>query len=143
MAGFVFRLQKVLEHRMRLEDEKKQAFVKSRQEYLKELDVLNTLKDKLDECLSCGWKNSMNIFSYISKQNYIVFMEDNIEDQEKRLSVLETIMERKKTEFNESQKNRKVLEKLKEKAYKEYMQEQDRVEQQQNDEFALYGYTRK
>lgn len=142
MGRFVFNLQKVLDHRMRIEDAKKQDFIKSRLVYMKEKDTLDVLRYKLDECISnpASYKDS---YSYITRYNYMVMMEDMIKDQEKVVSVREGEMNEKKLLFESSQKDRKVMDKLKEKASAYYNLEMDRFEQKQNDEFALYGYVRK
>lgn len=142
MAGFEFRLQKVLDHRMRIEDAKKQAFIKSRLVYLKEKEKLKGLENKLDELVS-GEPGGSHAFSYIARYNYMLLLEERIDDQKKVVSVREGEMNQKKLEFEYSQKDRKVLDKLKEKARTEYNLHLDKIEQRQNDEFALYSYVRK
>jgi len=142
MKGFVYRLQKVLEYRIRIEDEKKQAFVKARLEYLKEIERLQNLQHSLDLIISQENRGD-NIFSYITRYNYYILLEERIEDQSMRVKIYEDEMNKKKYEFQESQKARKVLDKLKDNAQNEFMESLDRIEQKQNDEFALYGYMRK
>lgn len=142
MARFKFRLQKVLDHRIRIEDAKKQAFVRSRQVYLKEKEKLDALKTELDICNSKPVIYGSPYF-YIAKYNYILLLDERIDDQEKVVAVRQEEMNAKKVEFESSQKDRKVIDKLKEKAAMDYNFEMDKLEQKQNDEFALYGYTRK
>lgn len=143
MGGFNFRLQKVLEHRERKEDEKKQTFVNARHEYLREKEILDTMYSTLDGCMNDTTEKSTGIFTYIAKHNYITFLEERIEDQIKKVRIYEEKMDEKKIEFQQSQKDRKVIDKLKENAHREYKINMDRLEQKQNDEFALYGYVRK
>jgi flagellar FliJ protein len=142
MRRFVFNLQKVLDHRMRIEDAKKHEFVKSRLIYLKEKEKLTTLEGKLDDLVS-GSPSGNNTFSYIARYNYMLLLEERIDDQKRAVGVREGEMNEKKLEFEISQKDRKVLDKLKEKAHIEYNFNMDKLEQKQNDEFALYGYVRK
>lgn len=144
MKGFDFRLQKVLDHRQGVEENSKQIFVKSRLEYLKEKEKLDQLKQEMyRELETARDAKKVNAFYYINRQNYIAALEDKIKDQEKRALVFHQNMEKKREAFRESQKDRKVIEKLKEKAYGEFVSESERLEQNQNDEFALYGYVRK
>lgn len=142
MGKFVFRLQKVLDHRIRIEDVKKQAFMKSRLVYLKEKEKLDQLIHRLDT-INSSPVSGKNSFSYISRYNYITLLGERIEDQEKVVNVRLEEMNTKKLEFEGSQKDRKVIDKLKEKAKVEYDFNMDKLEQKQNDEYALYGYVRK
>lgn len=142
MGRFTFRLQKVLDHRLRVEDVKKQAFVKSRLSHLREKRILDDFHDSLKECNSRPVTGG-GAFFYISKYNYITLLEERIEDQSKKVKVLYDEMNEKKLEFEDSQKDRKVLDKLKDKAYSEYNSSNDKEEQKQNDEFAIFGYVRK
>lgn len=142
MARFVFRLQKVLDYRERIEDIKKQAFVKSRFEYLTEKKKLDDLENKLDDLMSCPSPGN-TAFSYIARYNYMTLLEERIEDQAKITSMHEEKMNQKKQEFEASQKDRKVLDKLKERARSDYNFNMDKLEQKQNDEFALYSYVRR
>lgn len=143
MKSFVFRLQKVLDYRMGVEDEKKQAFIKARLDYLREKDILDYLHEKLEGCYNDVTEKESSIFAYIAKYNYMTFLEEKKEDQVKKVQVYEEEMNKKKYEFTESQRDRKVIDKLKENALMEYRTSLDRLEQKQNDEFALYGYMRK
>jgi flagellar protein FliJ len=143
MARFVFRLQKVLDHRVRIEDLKKQEFIKARDAFLKEKGILEDLYKRLEECNAKTIEKSTGIFIYVARYNYITLLQERIEDQMKKVKLFEEEMLKKKYEFEESQKARKVIEKLKENAYDEFTKESDLVEQKQNDEFALYGHMRK
>jgi flagellar FliJ protein len=143
MAKFVFRLQKVLDHRLRIEDEKKRAFVKARLAYLNELEKLDNLQNELDICNSKLVDSLSTPFQYIVKFQRTALLQERIEDQGKAVKVKEEEMNSKKVEFEMAQRDRKVIDKLKEKAQREYVAAADRLEQKQNDEFALYGYVRK
>lgn len=142
MARFVFRLQKVLDNRIRIEDIKKQEYIKLRRKYIHEKEKLDILKQKLDEFIKKPSKNNEALYTYISSYNYITLLEERIKIQTEVIKKCERELEIKRLEFEESQKNRKVLEKLKQNAKNEYDTEIDKIEQKQNDEFALYGFIR-
>lgn len=143
MARFAFRLQKVLDHRLRIEDEKKRVFANSRKIYLSEKEKLEMLYRKHEESSTDKVEKTTGVFSYIAKYNYMLFLEKRIEEQIQRVKACENDMMSKKSQLEESQRNRKVLDKLKENAFKQYMLNIEKLEQKQNDEFALYGYVRK
>lgn len=142
MGSFTFRLQKVLDYRTKIEDQKKQEFMKARLDYIKQEEKLNSLKKELQDCIKKGWLFS-DVFHYQVMNNYIAFMNEKIDKQYKVTKSSEKIMDEKKSEYTESRINRKVIDKLKENAFDEYKKDSDSIEQKQNDEFALYGYMRK
>lgn len=143
MKGFTFRLQKVLDHRIDVEDTKKDEFVKSRMEYIKQQEHLESLKQEIARTNKIKPKKSTNIFSYITMNNYKTALNEKTEIQEKRVDIYRESMNQKKEEFLESKRDRKVIEKLKDKAYNEFIIDQNKSEQKQNDEFALYGYMKR
>lgn len=142
MGSFTFRLQKVLDYRTKIEDQKKQEFMKARLDYTKQEEKLNSLKMELQDCIKKGWLFS-DVFHYQVMNNYITFMNEKIDKQYKVTKSSKKIMDEKKSEYTESRINRKVIDKLKENAFDEYKKDSDSIEQKQNDEFALYGYMRK
>jgi flagellar export protein FliJ len=143
MGRFIFRLQKVLDHRAQIEDEKKQFFMKARIEYMREKAKLETLQNELRELNLKTTPPQSDVFIYIARYNYKTLLEERIEDQVIKVDLYEEEMNKKKAEFNESRKDRKVVDKLREKALANYNAEADALEQKQNDEFALYGHMRK
>jgi flagellar FliJ protein len=143
MTGFVFRLQKVLDHRIRIEDARRQAFIMARQGYLNEKELLASLEQKLVELNSRSVEKTSGVYTYIAAINYGALLEERIEKQSGKVQSAMEEMDKKRVKFEESQKDRKVLEKLREKALEEYLELQDKAEQNRNDEFALYGYVRK
>ena len=143
MKGFIFRLQKVLDHRIDVENNKKDEFVKSRMEYIKQQEHLESLKQEIIKANKIKPKKSTNISSYITMNNYKTALKEKTEAQKKKVDIYRESMNQKKEEFLESKRDRKVIEKLKDKAYKEFIIDQNKNEQKQNDEFALYGYMKK
>ena len=112
MEKFAFRLQKVLDHRMTVEDIKKRAFVKSRLKYLKEEKNLKCFKDKFSEHIAKPVK-STGIVQYIANFNYISLLKERIDEQEKVVKLIEDEMNIKRKEMEDSKKDRKVMDKLK------------------------------
>lgn len=101
-------------------------------------DLVNKRNDILDR--------KVNIKSGLDCQNYAIYIEylnKKIETETEKLSILKNKFEEKKKELLKSTSDRKVLEKLKEKAKSEFEFEENKKEQKLNDDFALFSYVRK
>lgn len=142
MNPFVFRLQNVLDYRKTIEAQKEQEYSKTRSDYLKEKEKLEGLQRKLQSCTQSDWGYT-DAFHYQAMYNYMEFMAEKIDSQIEITDRTEGKMNEKKAEYTDSRKDRKIIDKLKENAFKDYKHESDSAEQKQNDEFALYGYMRK
>lgn len=102
---------------------------------------LNCLQDSYNK-----YKNIPLNLSTIEKkivQNYLNVVNNSIEDTTVLLDEKEVIVGEKREKLVKSQVERKTVEILKEKDYGRYINEENRKEQNQADEFALYGYVRK
>lgn len=101
-------------------------------------DLINKKNDILER--------KVNIKSGIECHNYAIYIEflnKKIESETDKLNILKKKFEEKKKELLKSTSDRKVLEKLKEKAKSEFEFEENKKEQKQNDDFALFSYIRK
>lgn len=139
--GYKFRLQKLLEFRQDVEDKSKISFMEAMSEKNRVEMELNCLQDSYNR-----YKNIPLNLSTIEKkivQNYLNVVNNSIEDTTSLLDEKEVIVEEKRENLVKSQVERKTVEILKEKDYGRYISEENRKEQNQVDEFALYGYVRK
>ncbi|WP_291582965.1 flagellar export protein FliJ [Clostridium sp. UBA6640] len=139
--GYKFRLQKLLEFRQDVEDKSKISFMEAMSEKNRVETELNCLQDSYNK-----YKNIPLNLSTIEKkivQNYLNVVNNSIEDTTVLLDEKEVIVEEKREKLVKSQVERKTVEILKEKDYGRYINEENRKEQNQADEFALYGYVRK
>ena len=75
--------------------------------------------------------------------NYLEVLIKNIEETNEELIKQEENIKKAKEDFIQKQIKRKSLETLKEKQINEIKKEEERIEQLNNDEFALYAYLRK
>lgn len=142
MDSFDFRLQKVLDYRIKIEDKKEQEFIKSRADYLQQKEKLDSLNEELQSCIQKGWVFS-DAFHYQAMYNYVTYMNEKIDRQHEETRLAKEAMDAKKSEYTDSRRDRKVIDKLKENAFSSYKKDLESIEQKQNDEFALYGYVRK
>ena len=76
------------------------------------------------------------------KRYYVQGIQSGIQSAEKELENQEKEISVRRRELTVKQMERKTVETLKEKKYSEYVKEQNRVEQINLDELALYSYVR-
>lgn len=140
MDNFKFPLEKLLDIRKSNEEKSKRIFLEaSRQKKLVEDKILNLQENYnqykvIDQTKSVVERKIAN--------NYLLLMESCIDKAKEELIQHEKNVEKTRDELKAKQIERKTVEILKQKKYDEFKKEQDRLEQIQNDEFALYSYIR-
>ncbi|WP_055668115.1 flagellar export protein FliJ [Desnuesiella massiliensis] len=141
MMGFNFKLQKLLDIRISKEDESKRVFKEAQQQKLKTEEKLNNLKENYNKYNVIN-KNETLIQQKI-KKNYLNVINTSINETSKELEKKVFVLEQKREDLKRKQIDRKTVEILKEKKLDSFVKEQNRIEQINNDEFALYSYIRK
>lgn len=141
MEKFVFKLQKVLDYKFEIEEKKKDEFAKAQKKLLSEKDKLENLIERKKSAVE-DKSNYKSKLDYQLLLNYIDFMDNKIENQMAEIKKAEDELAIKKDELIKSTSDRKVIEKLKEKAKDEFDLEVGQKEQKLNDGFALFSYVR-
>ncbi|EQK43622.1 flagellar export protein FliJ [[Clostridium] bifermentans ATCC 638] len=140
MTNYKFKLQKLLDIKIKEEEE-------SKLEYTKAQNDKKTLEDNIKK-LGCSYKKyaqfeeSEDTISQKVRLNYLHSISQTIEQSNKILVEKEKIVVEAKDKFIERQIDRKSLETLKENKFIKIRKEEARKEQIENDEFALYAYMR-
>lgn len=137
---YKFRLQKLLEIREKQEEEKKLLFMEATSEKKKVEVKLDNLKDNYVKYSSMN--NFSSTFERKLQHNYLNLLTNSIDNVTVELSEKSKLLNEKRDELIAAQVNRKTVEILKDKKKKEFLAEETRVEQLQNDEYALYGFIR-
>lgn len=138
--GYKFPLEKLLEMRVDKEEESKRQFTESQKEKLEVENKLNSMKDEFEK--HKGIKPGEDVVYQKIKRRYLFALEAGIKSKQKELRIKERELEVKREDLKQKQIDRKTVSKLKENGYNKFMKEQNRIEQLNNDEFALYGYIR-
>ncbi len=141
MKKFQFNLQKLLEVREKKEELQKVNLAKASGEYQVELNKVESIRNNVK-----SYKNSLLKGKNFSIDNLRIL--DYIStNAEKAIKNLEPVIEekRKKMEkeieiYNQLRKERKVVELIKEKKYKNYLEELDKEEQKDIDEIGKNTY---
>ncbi|MGL5086933.1 MAG: flagellar export protein FliJ [Clostridium sp.] len=137
---FEFGLEKLLEIRGNQEEESKRKFNQSQRETKKtevKLDELNSSYKKYN-----GINKGETLVYQKIKKNYLFALNKGIDETSKELKLRERELEFRREDLKNKQVARKTVDILKEKQLDAYNKEQNRVEQLENDEFALYAYMR-
>ncbi|WP_165476319.1 flagellar export protein FliJ [Clostridioides difficile] len=138
--NFKFRLQKVLDLKVKDEEEIKMEFAKIQQ---KKIDIETNLENL--ESNNSKYSISKNTDSIKNKKitiNYLLALNNSIMDLSEELDKSTNELEKARKQLISKQIERKSLEKLKEKKYGQYYKEENLKEQNTNDEFASMSYLR-
>lgn len=143
MAKFNYRLQSTLDLKGKLEEQKKiefgQAIARLEAEKQKKIDLENQKSDNINlfrESIAQGIRPD-DLKQY---NTYIDVLKIRIKGQDRAIQLAEKAVEKKRLELVEAVQERKKLEKLRERAYEEYVIEEKIAEQKIVDEVVSYRY---
>ncbi len=145
MKKFVWRLQRLLDIRIKQEKSLRaelvavteQAVAVKGQIVLKKI----ALRQKLEDLGDLEPSRRLGQQQFFLK--FVHVLDTQIRHLKQALKEIEELRKRKIKEIMEIRKSRKSLEKLRKKAKEEYMHEQNRIEQIENDDMTTIKYARK
>ncbi len=149
MARFKFRLEKVLEVRRRKEEEKEKELASLKKELRREEEFLEKLRKEtslIAERIGAFQKvddESLNLEELRREYDYLEVLRNKIT---RHLNTVEKLMikiEEKRKELIEASKERKIMEKLKDKQYRKFRSEEERKERKVLDEIGTLNYNHK
>jgi flagellar protein FliJ len=145
MKKFRFRLEKVLEHRVRLYDIARTKFVEALRKLRCEEEKLEVLSESYKQCLLeliDKTKSTFRVRDIGAYYRYITFLKREIAVQSQKVHEAMEEKELRRKELLHATKNKEVLVKLKDKRHNEYKYELDREEQKLIDESATSKHIR-
>ena len=137
---FKFGLDKLLEIRKEKEEESKRLFTESQREKRKVEEKLEELNENYNKYK--GISPNEDVVYQKLKRYYIQGVQNGITLNEKDLAIKDHEVEKCRRDLMAKQMERKTVQTLKDKKFEAYVKEQDRVEQINLDELALYAYVR-
>ncbi len=144
---FKFRLQKFLDLKLKEEDEQKRAFTNAlnrlRQEEKKLEDLIALRERKKQEMRMKMEMGDMDAFEMQMYANYIEALKHKIKAQREAVKRAEKMVEMEKEKLMKVMAERKAFEKLKEKHYQRFLEEQEAEERKLIDELATIKFARK
>lgn len=146
MAVFRYSLQSILNIKMKMETQAKQDFSAAKA-------LLNEEENRLAQLVGrkTDYENQaqqlrmglLNVRDIEDNKNAILTMEQYIEAQKQRIRVAEKRVNAARERLTDVVKDRKIHETLKEKAFEEFVQDENRAESKTVDELTSYTYGQK
>ena len=141
MSGkFKFSLDKLLDLRREKEEESKRLFTESQREKRKVEEKIEELTNNYEKYK--GISDHEDVIYQKLKRYYVKGLQMGIKAAQDDLITKNLEVDRRRRELIEKQIERKTVETLKEKKYAAYIKEEERVEQINLDELALYAFIR-
>lgn len=146
MSIFKFRLQAVLEVRKKKEDLRKKELFQLRETLKNQQCFLAGLEDQrsvLEEAIRERQKETLDIDEIFCYQQYLKYTREEIINQIFLIKNLNQDIERKHQDLISASKEKKIIEKLKEKQHTEFNKNLEKGEIKVLDELGTNGYTHK
>lgn len=143
MARFIFSMQNLLDMKEKLEDQEKNNFSRANMRLLEAEEELQGLKDRqaeAEEKLRQKMIMVLDVGEIRRRENAVEILKMYVEQQRLVVRQREKELEVAKERLNEAMKERKTFEKLREKAFEEFIAEENRKEQKEVDELVSYRY---
>lgn len=140
MAGFKFRLQKILEHRETLENIKKGEFGKIQTELNRQRQVLEEIKIKRTEILNeKASKTHTTVYELQIYNSFIIDLDRQMVRQIEKIEQVKKEVDKAREELIDATKDKKIIEKLKLRDYQEFLYEEKKEEEKITDQFVSYS----
>ena len=146
MSKFIYRMQNILNIKYKLEDQAKTEFMLANQVLQEEEAKLQELKDRkfgYEEAVRQLFKKNLQVDRIKENQEAIARMEEFIIMQMARVKDAQRQVEIKAAKLTELMQERKAQEKLKEKAFENFLKEENARESKEIDELVSFTYGRK
>lgn len=143
MARFRYRMQSILDIKMKLETQAKQEFAGAKAVLDAENEKLEALKER-----KAGYeaeaqkllKGELKVQKIVDNKSAILKMDDYILAQKAQVKQAEEKLEEARERLTEVMQDRKMHEKLKEHAFEEFLSEEKKQEGKEVDELTSYTY---
>lgn len=143
MAKFIYKLQNVLDIKIKLESQAKTTFSLAAAKLNAEENKLKMLNERLDECEEKYRRVSIGKLDIAE----IKFAKENVEYVKGEIAEQNNVINRAKKELeiarfhlSEAIKDRKIHEKLKEKAFQDFLMEENDNEKKEIDQLVSFRY---
>ncbi len=143
MARFRYRMQSILNIKLKMETQAKQEFavaqiaLEREEEKCRVLEARKlTYEVEAKKLLSGG----LNVQDIIANKQALIRMDEYIKEQKLQIKLAEKQVEQARLRLQEVMQERKTHETLKDKAFEEFLLEEKRLESKEIDELTSYTY---
>lgn len=146
MAKFVYRMQSILNIKNQMETQAKMELGQAQRRLMEEEERLSELYDRRRGYLEEGRKlrkEALKVQSLRDNEYALARMEEFIEDQKLNVRKAEEKVEAARAKLEEIMKERKAQEKLRERAFEQFVHELNAQESKEVDELTSYTYGQK
>ena len=146
MAKFKYRMQNILDIKMKLESQAKIAYGVANQKYLEEQKKLQEIvlrRNSYEKILKESMTGKINVREVTHARADVNTMKTLMRRQMIEVHKAELALEDARRALNQVMQERKTHEKLKEKAFEQYMEEEKAAESKEIDQLVSYTYNNK
>lgn len=146
MAKFIYRMQSILEIKLKMEDQARTEFATAKMHLDEEEEKLQYLKDRKAGYEQLGRelrKDGLKVFEIIENKEAIDRMEEFIQLQMENVRRAERQLDEARLRLQEAMQESKTHEKLREKAFDEFIHEENAREAKEVDELTSYTHSRR
>ena len=146
MAKFQYRMQSILNIKLKMEEQAKMQFAQAQAKVNEEEAKLLQLKNRksaYETELTEVLLKKLDLLKIDELQNAIMRMEEYIVDQQREVEKAYRTLEKERQKLTEVMIERKSHEKLKENAFEQFLQELNSAEGKEVDELTSYTYGQK
>jgi len=146
MAKFRYSLQSILDIKLKMETQAKQAFAAAKSALDDEEDALRQLFERkrgYEEKAKALLSGSLNVREIEDNKNALLVLDGYIAEQKQRVALAEKRLEQARMELTEVMMERKTHETLREQAFQAFLQEENKAESKTVDELVSYTYGQK
>lgn len=143
MARFRYRMQGILEVKMKLENQAKQEFAAAKialDDEIEKLSAIQERKTAYEQEAQKLLQGVLKVREISDNKTAILKMDEYIALQELEVKRAEEALERARQKLQEVMQERKMHEKLKEKAFDTFLEEEKKQEGKEVDELTSYTY---
>ena len=143
MAKFRYRMQSILNIKYQLENQAKMDLGRAQVRLMEEEEKLQTLIDRKEAYLEEGRRmrsKTLHVSELRDNSNAVSVMDEMIDRQEEQVAKAEEDVEAARVRLQEVMQERKMHERLKEKALEQFRREENAAEFKSVDELTSYTY---
>jgi len=146
MAKFIYRMQSIFNIKVKMEEQAKMEFAAARMHLNEEEEKLQVLSDRKENYQNEGRelrKNGLKVREIMENRNAIAIMDEYMRIQRQQVRLAEEQLEKARYKLQLARQESKTQERLREKAFEQFMQEENANEAKEVDELVSYTHSHK